>query len=263
MATKRTTKTHPVHLLLLSAVTYLVCAAVVVTWLPVMLVAVTVTRPFDRTRRLAGTFLRFGAVLIARSFPRWRVRVEGRWPADDRAYVVVANHLSHADILLLSHLPREMKWMSKVTGFRVPIMGWLFALAGDLAVRPGDPAANGRTLRRARAYLRDGMNVMIFPEGKRNGGELLPFRPGAFRLALEAGVPVLPVAVTGTDQAMPRGGALLRPATMSARILEPVESAAFAPGGHALLQDEVRRRIADALARNGDAAPGERRRSVA
>ena len=80
-------------------------------------------------------------------------------------------------------------------------------MAGDIPIRRGDAESGGEALARAKAYLARGMSVMIFPEGTRSAkGTLLPFKSGAFRLALEAGVPVLPVAVHGTAHGCRRAG---------------------------------------------------------
>ena len=126
---------------------------------------------------------------------------------------MVANHQSMLDILLLSHLPREMKWVAKESLFRTPWVGWMLRMSGDIPVRRGDAESGGEALARARRrYLARGMSIMIFPEGTRSAtGTLLPFKNGAFRLAIEAGVPVLPVAVNGTGAGMPKGGPVGEP----------------------------------------------------
>jgi 1-acyl-sn-glycerol-3-phosphate acyltransferase len=96
---------------------------------------------------------------------------------------------------------------------------------------------------------------MIFPEGTRSArGTLLPFKSGAFRLALDAGVPVLPIAVHGTAHGMPKGGPWVRPCRAFARILAPVPTAGRSPEDAVRLRDEVRRAIAAEL-------PGEREKA--
>jgi len=232
----------------LAALAYLASVALVLLALPAQALVLALTFPFDRNRALAGRLIRLVAVLVSRTFPPWRLEVEGAWPGPG-PYVVVANHQSMLDILLLSRLPREMKWMAKESLFRVPWLGWMFSLAGDIPVRRGDPESGSAAVRRAHHYLAHGMSVMIFPEGTRSqDGALRPFKTGAFRLAIEAGVPVLPVAVSGTAGGMPRGGPWVRPCRAKARLLEPVSGSRYGPRDAAALRDEVRALIAAALA---------------
>jgi 1-acyl-sn-glycerol-3-phosphate acyltransferase len=92
------------------------------------------------------------------------------------------------------------------------------------------------------------MSVMIFPEGTRSeDGTLLPFKPGAFKLAVETGVPVLPIAVSGSANGMPKGGPWVRPTKVSVKILEPVPTAGLRGRDVRKLRDDVRDRIARAL----------------
>jgi 1-acyl-sn-glycerol-3-phosphate acyltransferase len=223
--------------------------------LPIQALLLLLTLPFDPNRTVPGRFIRLVGVAVSRTFPPWRLRVLGRWPAGG-PYVVVANHQSMLDVLLLSQMPREMKWVAKASLFRVPWVGWMFTLAGDIPVRRGDAESGSGALRKARAYLDRGMSVMIFPEGTRSRtGALQQFKSGAFRLAIEAGVPVLPVAVSGTAAGLPRGGRGFRPCRGTAQVLEPVRAA---PGleDAVLLRDEVRQRIAAALAAAEPGGPG-------
>ena len=231
----------------LAVLGYALSLLLVVIALPVQVLLLAVTWPFDRNRAVAGRFIRMMAVNLSRTFPPWRLGVEGCWPTGG-PFVVVANHQSMLDILLLSRLPREMKWMAKASLFRVPWVGWMFRLAGDISVTRGDAESGGAALRKAREYLERGMNVMIFPEGTRSTrGTLLPFKSGAFRLAIEAGVPVLPVAVSGTAHGLPKGDPWVRPCRAVARILEPVPVAGLGPDDAPRLRDDVRARITAAL----------------
>ena len=161
---------------------------------------------------------------------------------------MVANHQSLLDILLLSKLPREMKWIAKESLFKVPWVGWIFRISGDISVRRGDSESGGAALAKARRYLERGMSVMIFPEGTRSvSAKLLPFKSGAFRPPIEAGVPILPVAVHGTASGMPKGNPWVRPCRAYARILEPIPTEGLRLEDTGMLKGEVRRRIAAAL----------------
>jgi 1-acyl-sn-glycerol-3-phosphate acyltransferase len=246
---------HRAVYVLLAIVGYPIAIALIFVGMPIQALLLAVTAPFDRNRVVAGRFIRILGVLITMTFPPWRLRVEGRWPGKG-PFVVVANHQSLLDILLLSRLPREMKWVAKESLFKLPWVGWMLRMSGDIPIRRGDVESGGEALARARRYLANGMNVMIFPEGTRSAkGTLLPFKSGAFRLALEAGVPVLPVAVNGTAEGMPKGGPWVRPCRAFARILAPVETGGRGVDAASALRDEVRRRIAAEL-------PAERARAA-
>ena len=109
---------------------------------------------------------------------------------------MVSNHESFVDILLISHLPWEMKWLSKKELFRLPVMGWLMRLAGDIPLKRGFGPSTIEAMAKCREALANRVSVMIFPEGTRSAtAEMLPFKDGAFRLAIDAGVPILPLAV--------------------------------------------------------------------
>ncbi len=242
---------------LLAIIGYPIAIALIVVALPVQALILAVTAPFDRNRAVAGRFLRIVGVLISKTFPPWKLRVTGRWPERAGPFVVVANHQSILDILLLSRLPREMKWVAKEELFRIPWVGWMLRMSGDISIRRGDVESSSEALSTAKAYLARGMSVMMFPEGTRSRtGRLLPFKSGAFRLAIEAGVPVLPVAVNGTARGMPKGGPWVRPCNAVALVLEPVEVVGHGPEDTVRLRDTVRARIAEALGQASREAPG-------
>ena len=226
-----------------------------VIWPPVTLLIFLVTWPFDRNRLIAGRFYRYLAVIWSRSFPFWRIRIDGRWPPGRGAYVVVANHQSFLDIFVLCNIPHEMKWVAKKELFKIPMFGWGLRLAGDICLDRGDTASALKVMDQARRYLKNGMSVMIFPEGTRSeDGTLLSFKPGAFKLAVETGVPVLPIAVSGSANGMPKGGPWVRPTKVSVKILEPIPTAGLRGRDVRKLRDDVRDRIARALGEDVPAA---------
>ncbi len=238
------------HILIpvVAALSYLATLLAIAVWPPVVALVFLVTRPFDRNRAVAGRLLRLCGAFISRSFPFWRIRMEGRWPPGRGAYVVVANHQSFLDIFLISNIPHEMKWVAKKDLFKIPWVGWAFFLVGDIPIDRGDPASAVKVMAKANRYLEHGMSVMMFPEGTRSrDGKLLPFKTGAFKLAIDAGVPVLPIAVSGTAQGMPKGSPWVRPSRLTVRILEPVPTAGLSDRDLRKLRDGVRDTIARAL----------------
>ncbi len=124
---------------------WLVLVLCVLLWLPLMFVTWLATAPFDRGRYAVGYLFRQIGVVMATLNPLWRFRYTGAMPSDPRRpYVVVSNHESFADILLISHLPWEMKWLSKAELFRIPVMGWLMRLGGDIPVSGASDQARSR-----------------------------------------------------------------------------------------------------------------------
>ncbi len=217
----------------------------VIVGTPVVALVYAATRPFDAGLYAAGRTFRLVAVATLKLNPFWRFGIRGTPPRDPRRpYLVVANHESYADIFLLSKLPWEMKWLSKDTMFRIPCMGWMMRMAGDIRITRGNRDSAIQALAQCRDRLQKRVSVMIFPEGTRSrDGAMLPFKDGAFRLAIELGVPVLPIAVAGTRGAMAKGTFRFRKARALASILEPVETTGLTRRDVARLREDVRRRI--------------------
>src|SRR5512138_3339362 len=178
----------------------LVLGLTILLWLPLMALVRLVTAPFDRGRYAVGYLFRQVPVVMAALNPLWRFRCAGTMPADPRhPYVVVSNHESFVDILLISHLPWEMKWLSKSEFFKIPFVGWLMRLAGDIPLVRDDAKSIVRAMRECGDRIDKRVSVMIFPEGTRSAsGELGEFKDGAFRLAVEKQVPIVPLVVHGT-----------------------------------------------------------------
>lgn len=220
----------------------------VMVWLPWMALVYLWTAPRDPGRYTVGRWFRRCAVAAARVNPFWKFRTSGVRISDPRRpYVAVSNHESFADILLISFLPWEMKWLSKESLFRLPVFGWMMRMAGDVPVRRGDRASRAEALEECRDRLRKRVSVMIFPEGTRSRTEeLLPFKDGAFRLAVETGVPILPLVVAGTRGALAKGSLVFGRARAEVRVLEPIPTAGLSLADVPALRERVRGLIAEA-----------------
>ncbi len=241
-----------------SALIWAAEVTVIVLWLPLL----AVVRLFDRdpARYTTGRLFRLLGNAMTRVNPLWRVHVEGPFPSDPRRpYVVVSNHQSNADIPVVSRLPWEMKWVAKAELFRLPVAGWMMRLAGDIPVDRTDAASRASVLRAAREVLGRRCSVMFMPEGTRSrDGRVRRFQTGAFRLAVEAGVPVLPLAVDGTRDALPKHGWRFGNAIDARlKVLPPVPTGGLSAGDVDALAEEVRQAIIAQVAAWRGASPAE------
>lgn len=228
---------------------WLASAVLILAWVPLL----AAVRLFDRdpVRRKTGRLFRRLGVALTRVNPSWRLHISGEEHADPcRPYVVVSNHQSHADVPLIAHMPWEMKWLAKVELFRMPVVGWLLKLAGDIPVDRGDRRQGAIALAAAAHYLQRGCSVMFFPEGTRSpDGRVYRFNEGAFRLAIRLGVPILPLVVEGSRACLPKHSWKFGEATdVYLKILPPVETNGLAPEQTGALCEQVRRMIIQQLA---------------
>ena len=152
-------------------------------------------------------FRRLGYLMVAVN-PVWKVVISGNYPEDLRnPYVVVCNHQSLADIPFVSRLPWDMKWVGKAALFEIPILGWMMKVARDIPVRRDDRRSRAQVMIDVKERLQKKVSVMIMPEGTRSvDGQIAAFNDGAFKLALKLNLPVLPIALDGSFDALPRDG---------------------------------------------------------
>ena len=227
--------------------------------LPTVAVIRLVTAPFDRGAYAAGYCFRKIAVAHQVLNPLWTFRVSGELPADHRRpWVVVANHESFVDMILISHLPIEMKWVAKSEFFKIPVVGQLLRHARDIKLVRGSEGAGEHVLREASDRLSARVSVMLFPEGTRTAtGELGEFKSGAFRIAIATGTPILPLVVHGTRSALIKHDWRFGVSTAEVRVLDPVPTDGLTMDDVDELRARVRSMIADELAiMSADATTG-------
>lgn len=173
--------------------------------------------------------------------------------------IFMANHQSSVDIwALVRVLPAPTRFVAKRSLFRVPVMGWAMTAGGFISIDRRNRPSAIRSLERAAQRIRTGRPVVLFPEGTRSrDGRLQPFKKGPFHLALQARVPLVPVAISGSWRVLPPRKARIRPGPVRVEFLPALEAADFASSDHEELLREVRRRLEAALgAASGPPPPG-------
>lgn len=201
--------------------------------------------PFDpkgeRVHRIAGVWAR--TLLWAAGIS---VSVEGGEHIAAPPYLFMSNHQSALDIsVLLSHLPVPFKFVAKRELFRIPVFGRAIRKAGYINIDRDNPREALKAIEEAVARIRGGTSVLIFPEGTRStDGNLLPFMKGAFSLATRAGVPVVPLAVIGTNALQPPGCAVAaRKGRVTVRVGKPIPMEGKGLSYKSGLMEEVRAAI--------------------
>ena len=217
---------------------------------PLALLCWALTLPFDRRKVVLHRLTCFWASLYTWLNPAWPVEVTGREKIDsDETYVMVANHQSLLDILVLFRLFRHFKWVSKIENFRIPCIGWNMYLNEYIQLKRGDRSSTSAMLRACRQNLADGNSIMMFPEGTRSlTGKLRSFKTGAFSLAKDAKRPLLPIVVHGTASALPKRGVILRGRhRILIEVLDPIPYSEFEKEDVEDLAMRVRELIGDHL----------------
>ena len=242
---------NPVARTVLSAWAWAVIVILVIVWTFLVFVVWVVTAPFDRGRYWPGWLFRKVCVVHNWCNPLWRFRTSGVKIDDPRhPYVVVSNHESFVDMLLISHLPWEMKWMSKEMFFKIPFLGWMMRMAGDIYLVRGKKESIVKAVRDSHDRLEKRVSVMMFPEGTRtHDGSLGEFKDGAFRIAIDAQVPILPLVVCGSREALNKGDWRMNVTSAEVRVLEPIDTTGMTKDDIVPLRDRTRQLIADELAR--------------
>jgi 1-acyl-sn-glycerol-3-phosphate acyltransferase len=223
----------------------------VLLFFPVAVIIFVLTFPFDPRRTILHLFSCLWGYHYLVIMPLWKVSVEGRqFIRFDRTYMLAANHQSMLDILALYGLFRPFKWVSKQELFRVPVFGWNMYLAGYVKLQRERKGSIARMMRDCRAELDRGSSIMMFPEGTRSpDGRMRRFREGAFILAKDAQVEVVPIVIEGTREALPKGGLLLQSlkrVPIRVRVLPPVapDAAADAESMATIVHDLIETELA-------------------
>lgn len=210
---------------------------------PGLILAVAFRRPMI-LYRLAIIAVRSALAIVGITF----VVEGGEHIVRGRATVYCVNHASNLEppvlFLALSRLFPRFQILYKAVLHRLPILGWGFDFVGFVPIERGNREQSAKAIDQAARQLRAGNSFLVFPEGTRSRtGELLPFKKGAFILAIRAQVPIVPTAITGAREAMRKGSPIIRPVTVRIKFGEPVPTAGLGPESRDALIVDVRGRV--------------------
>ena len=235
---------------MLSALYYLFLVLLCTFFMILSALALVLCYPFDKGRRVVHELSRILVRIFFFIPPFWRQKVIGRELIDrKKRYVIVINHNTVIDIPALYYVPLNFRWVSKREVFKTPFFGQYLVLHGDICIDRGRAAeALEQLVRDGKMWISRGASVAIFPEGTRSkDGEIHRFKAGAFTLAKEAGVEILPVVMTGTAT-MFRGWRMNWTNRIRIRVLPPVSVEEAASMEIKELAQTVQERMTTALA---------------
>jgi 1-acyl-sn-glycerol-3-phosphate acyltransferase len=185
-----------------------------------------ITYPFDRKGKVGHYYARlWGKVALLAN--RVKVRIEGVEHLDGKGpYIFMSNHQGYYDIFaLLGHLPVQFKWLAKKELFSIPFFGWTMAAVGYISIDRGGTRNTVEAMNEAARKIRDGMSVVIFPEGSRSpDGSIQPFKKGGFTLAIKSKVPIVPIAINGSRDIMPKDKLTAISGEVRIRMDHPIET---------------------------------------
>jgi 1-acyl-sn-glycerol-3-phosphate acyltransferase len=179
---------------------------------------------------------------------RIKVSVKGLSNIDPSSpYIYMPNHQSNFDIpVLLGHLTVQFRWLAKKELFKIPIFGHAMRNVGYISIDRSDRQSAFESLKKAAEKIKSGVSVLIFPEGTRSRDDKIrPFKKGGFVMAIDSGVPIVPVVITGTRSIMPKGRFRVYPGHVSMVIHKPIETSIYTPETKDGLMEKVRRVICD------------------
>ena len=247
---------------MLSILYYIFTLLQVSFWFVVSIIVLGVTYPFDKSRRWVHECSRYICKWLFGIPPRMKRTIDGVENIDpNKAYVMVMNHNSGIDIFAAYKIPLNFRWVSKREVFRVPFMGPLLTIHGDIPIERGNPAeAMAKVLSLGKLWLGRGASVAIFPEGTRSKtGEINRFKMGAFNLAKEANVEILPIVMTGTNKMFRKGWLVNWTNHVAIRVMKPIPVEEIAATDVKEMAQKVREQMVDELAKLRKEVAAEKR----
>lgn len=205
---------------------------------------------FDPNRNAANCLAVMWGKSIVLFNPFWKLKIQGKgYLRKNQTYVLAANHMSLSDIICLFCMDRHFKWVAKDSLFQIPFFGWAMSALGYVRLKRGEHGSIRNSYQKSIEWLNRGVSILIFPEGTRaKNGKLGVFKNGAFKLALQAKKPLVPIVLTGTREIIQRGNFLfsLR-AKPKIKILKPISTSSYAENESGKLLNLVRARMLEEL----------------
>ncbi len=235
---------------MLSLLFYLFIILICTVFMVLSAVALVVCYPFDKGRRTVHELSRILVRIFFAVPPFWRHKVIGKEAIDrKKQYVILLNHNTVIDIPALYYLPLNFRWVSKREVFKTPFFGQYLWLHGDICINRGRASeAMAQMVSEGKRWISHGASIAIFPEGTRSkDGEIHRFHTGAFTLAKEAGVELLPVVLDGTKSLVRKNALFNWHNCITVRVLPPVPVEKIQSLEIHELMDEVRTDMCAAL----------------
>lgn len=212
-----------------SLLIWLIGICLVIILFPITFLVWLITFPFDTKKSAIHWFLVFQSIIICQLIPA-KIIIRGREKAiKGTTYVIISNHRSIIDILVINCLRYRFRWISKIENMKVPVLGWYLKMTGYITVNRNNDESKVEMLSKSLDCLKNGTSIMIFPEGTRSPDvDTGFFKRGAFQLAIDAVVPILPIVINGTGDILPKNGFIFRGRhTITVQVLDPVPPSDF------------------------------------
>jgi len=226
--------------ILMARTSIIILGIILVTaFMAVMVIVVSlVTAGGDTAHKVARIWAK--CILVLSST---RVTVKGLSNLEPgRSCIYMANHMSNFDIpVLQASLPVQFRWLAKAELYKIPVFGYAMKRAGYISIDRSNRESAIESLNKAAKIIRDGISVVIFPEGTRSRTHnIQPFKKGGFFLAVDSGAPIIPIIINGTERIMPKKQMLIKPGNVTLEIAKPINSSDYTRKTKNDLMDKVR-----------------------
>ena len=216
--------------ILKSIAVWLIGIVYMLLFFPVTFIIWLLVWPFDKEREIIHWILNWQSRILVWLLPIWKIRIEGRNKGlIDTPFVIISNHQSILDILLINCLRYRLKWISKIENMKLPVLGWYLRMAGYIVIDRGNTESKEEMMEKSFRCLKGGTSIMMFPEGTRSADcEIGFFKRGAFQLAINAQIPILPIVLDGSGGVLPKHGLIFTTGhKIRIKVFDPVKPESF------------------------------------